>query len=59
MIAVVIVSCIDVLFLSPMIRLQAGFAGCVVLAVLFFIPVAAMRMNATGKVRLGSKPVVS
>ncbi len=58
-IAVVIINCIDVLLLSPVIRLQAGFAGCVVLAVLFLIPVAAVRMYATGKVRLGAKPVVS
>ena len=56
-IAVVIVNCIDVLFFSPVIRLQAGFAGCVILALLFLLPLLAMRLYATGKIRLGAKPM--
>lgn len=58
-IAAVVLNCVDVVFLSPMIRLQAGFGGCVVLAALFLLPLLAMRMYATGKVRLGAKPVAN
>jgi hypothetical protein len=58
-IATVVLNCVDVVFLSPMIRLQAGFGGCVVLALLFLLPLLAMRMYASGKLRLGVKPVAN
>jgi len=58
-IATVVLNCVDVLFLSPVIRMQAGFGGCVFLALLFLLPLLALRIYASGKVRLGGKPVVS
>jgi hypothetical protein len=57
-IAVVILNCVDVLFLSPVIRYQAGFVGCVFLALLFLVPLFAMWVYTKGKLRLGDKPVV-
>lgn len=58
-IATVVLNCVDVLFLSPVIRMQAGFGGCVFQAILFVLPLLALRIYATGRVRLGAKPVVS
>jgi len=43
--------------LSPVIRLQAGFGGCIFLALLFLLPLPAMRIYASGKLRLGAKSV--
>ncbi len=58
-IAAVIINCVDVLFLSPMIRLQAGLGGCILLAVLFLLPLLALRLYASGRIRLGAKPIAS
>jgi len=58
-IATVVLNCVDVLFLSPVIRMQAGFGGSVFLALLFLLPLLALRIYAMGKVRLGGKPVVT
>ncbi len=58
-IAAVVINCVDVLFLSPVIRMQAGVGGCIFLALVFLLPLLAMRLYASGKLRLGAKPVVN